>query len=66
MRAVTSAVLYDAAEVSLLQGDSCSLSSSPTSFSWLPRTIIRVKFQNNLAGDMPSLIREKRDYTMKE
>lgn len=58
-----SAVLKDSQEASPRQGPSQWL---PHCLSWVPGTSIRVEFQNNLAADMPGLIREERDYTMKD
>lgn len=52
VRVTTSAMLQDATEASLLQGNRYPLRSVSYFLSWLPRTIIRIGFQNNLVGDM--------------
>lgn len=41
-------------------------SSCPCFVSWLPRTMIRVELQNNLAGVRLGLIRAGRHHPMKE
>lgn len=58
-RTPTSPALKDATEASLPQGSGSPPRSSTCFLSCLLRTMMRVEFQKNLAGDMLGLIRGK-------